>query len=194
MSVRNIRSAICHWNSVDGRAEAESRMVIRSLGAMILVLIVVSFVITSRRVCGCGSDMASAIGVLRAINSAEQTYAAACGAGAFAVDLADLAAPPSEGSAGFISPNLDHNEVVQRGYAFTIAAGADQARFPASGRPPSCAVAKHPLAASYFATAAPVGEQAGRPFLATDALGVIYQSSKPIANPIRPGREVVELR
>jgi type IV pilus assembly protein PilA len=49
---------------------------------------------------------ASAIGSVRAIHSAEATFAASCGGGGYANTLAQLAAPPSIGGAAFISPDL----------------------------------------------------------------------------------------
>src|SRR5215831_19285169 len=48
---------------------------------------------------------ASAIGSVRAINSAEATYAASCGGGGYAQSLADLALAPPMG-VPFISPDL----------------------------------------------------------------------------------------
>ena len=50
---------------------------------------------------------ASAIGSLRAINSAQSTYAAGCGSGFYAPSLANLAtAPLVAGGDGFIGPDL----------------------------------------------------------------------------------------
>ena len=53
---------------------------------------------------------ASAIGSLRAINSAESAYAASCGSGGYVNTLADLAKPPTTaGQPAFISPDLALN-------------------------------------------------------------------------------------
>jgi type IV pilus assembly protein PilA len=49
----------------------------------------------------------SAIGSLRAINSAQASYSSAAGQGGYAVDLATLATPCNGGTQGFISPDLD---------------------------------------------------------------------------------------
>jgi prepilin-type N-terminal cleavage/methylation domain-containing protein len=49
----------------------------------------------------------SAIGSLRAINSAEASYAAACGSGGFATTLTILGDPCGGGTQGFISPDMD---------------------------------------------------------------------------------------
>src|SRR3954469_21330314 len=49
----------------------------------------------------------SAIGSLRAIQSAEASYSSAAGQGGYAVDLTTLALPCAGGTQGFISPDLD---------------------------------------------------------------------------------------
>jgi prepilin-type N-terminal cleavage/methylation domain-containing protein len=48
---------------------------------------------------------ASAIGSLRAINSAQSTYSSSCGGNGYAQTLADLYAAPAGSTAGFISPD-----------------------------------------------------------------------------------------
>jgi type IV pilus assembly protein PilA len=53
---------------------------------------------------------AAAIGSLRAINSAQVSYAASCGQGGYAVDLATLGTPCGAGATqGYISPDLNPN-------------------------------------------------------------------------------------
>jgi len=158
------------------------------------VIVVGAIVLPSIRICGCVSDAAVAIGSLRAINSAQRAYAAACGNGGFAVDLADLAAPPSAGATGFVSPDLDHNGVIKQGYSVALTAGAGVEQSAKLAPEAACSGATHAPTVSYFAIASPIGEPAGRLHYATDARGVIYQSSKPIANPITPGPDVLELR
>jgi hypothetical protein len=162
--------------------------------AAVVVVVGLGIAISSRRVCGCYSPGAVAIGALRAINTAQQSYASSCGGGGFAVDLADLAAPPTKGSSGFISPDLDRNGVIKDGYAVALMAGRGADGHDPGLRTASCSGAKHQPVNAYFATAMPVGEPAGRPYFATDAQGVIYQSPRPIANPITPGPDVVVLR
>ena len=66
---------------------------------------------------------ASAIGSVRAINSAEATYAASCGGGGYAVSLTDLALAPA-GGVPFISPDLSvADPAVKSGYTVTLADG-----------------------------------------------------------------------
>jgi len=66
---------------------------------------------------------ASAIGSLRAINSAEASYAAAAGQGGNAVLLATLALPCPGGTQAFISPDLATDPSTKSGYTITLAAG-----------------------------------------------------------------------
>ena len=49
---------------------------------------------------------ASAIGSLRAINSAESTYSSSCAQGAYSPSLAGLGTPPPGGTQAFISPDI----------------------------------------------------------------------------------------
>ena len=61
----------------------------------------------------------SAIGSLRAINSAEVAYSSAAASGGYAVDLATLVLGCNSGQ-GFISPDLSTNGVMKSGYTVTI--------------------------------------------------------------------------
>src|SRR4051795_2309792 len=64
---------------------------------------------------------ASAIGSMRAINSAEAAYSSATGGGGFAVLLANLAAACPGSSQGFISPDLKTDPSVKSGYTVKLA-------------------------------------------------------------------------
>src|SRR5258708_307583 len=48
---------------------------------------------------------ASAIGSMRAINSAQSTFSSSCASGAYAQSLADLVLAPAGSNSGFISPD-----------------------------------------------------------------------------------------
>src|SRR5256885_1416983 len=67
---------------------------------------------------------ASAIGSLRAINSAESTYSSSCAANGYAVDLVDLVKPAVNSTSGFISPDLNKNGVLKSGYFVNLAGDA----------------------------------------------------------------------
>src|ERR1700704_3359700 len=58
---------------------------------------------------------ASAIGSVRAINSANATFASSCAGGGYATSLATLATAPAGGTT-FISPDLNVNGVTKSGY------------------------------------------------------------------------------
>jgi prepilin-type N-terminal cleavage/methylation domain-containing protein len=62
---------------------------------------------------------AAAIGSLRAINSAQASYAAAAGQGGYAATLAVLAAGCNSG-AGFISPDLKSDPSTKSGYTVAL--------------------------------------------------------------------------
>jgi type IV pilus assembly protein PilA len=61
----------------------------------------------------------SAIGSMRAINSAEVAYSSSAASGGYAIDLAALRQGCNSGQ-GFISPDLSTNGVVKSGYTITL--------------------------------------------------------------------------
>ena len=133
---------------------------------------------------------ASAVASLRTINSGEANYSSTCGAGHYAIDLSDLATPPTGSQAAFISPDLSSNGVVKSGYSFALA------RNGASGTSdttiPPCNAAVATPASGYFASASPLNGMGGR-YFATSNLGTIHQDSvTAIANPIPPSTAVVQ--
>src|SRR5512133_170080 len=113
----------------------------------------------------------SAIGSLRAINSAESTFASSCGQGNYAVDLADLVLPPPGSTTAFISPDLSVNGQAKSGYTVTVG-GTGVAPLPA---PVACNGAAGALMPGYFAIATPVtlGTTGQRSF-GTDTRSTIF--------------------
>ncbi len=68
---------------------------------------------------------ASAIGSLRAVNSAQLTYSTTCAQG-YARTMAELASAPASGGQPFISPDLSGaNPIVKSGYNLNYTAGGD---------------------------------------------------------------------
>jgi len=64
---------------------------------------------------------ASAIGSLRAINSAQSAYAASCGNGFYSPGLVDLATIPAAGGTAFVSPDMGTGaSVTKSGYTITM--------------------------------------------------------------------------
>jgi type IV pilus assembly protein PilA len=142
---------------------------------------------------------ASAIGSLRAINSAESTFASSCASGGYAVSLVELSKPPTGTTTTFISPDLALDPTIKSGYTVSLAidgaAGVNPAVTPAANICNGAASA----ASSYFAGAAPVtpGSTGGRMF-ATDARGTIFYTNlgtvTGIANPIVQSATVAPLQ
>jgi prepilin-type N-terminal cleavage/methylation domain-containing protein len=116
---------------------------------------------------------ASAIGSLRAINSAESTFSSSCGGNGYAQSLDDLAKSPVGSTAGFISPDLATNGVIKSGYAVNLAGdtGAVTVTVAAS----TCNASTADAVSAYFAEAHPVtvGSTGQRSF-GTDTRGTIY--------------------
>jgi len=117
---------------------------------------------------------ASAIGSIRAIHSAQTSFAASCGGGGYAATLNALATPPPMGSP-FISPDLATANVLPGKSGYLV----DTTGF---GTPLLLAVSTCNSAANsmtqYFVTATPiaVGSTGQRSFGADDK-GTIYQDS-----------------
>ena len=111
---------------------------------------------------------ASAIGTVRAINSAQATFAASCGGGGYANTLAALAKEPMNG-VPFISPDLTGG--TKSGYTHTLAGAGVKVLDQAS----TCNNTADSMS-NYFAEAHPVtvGSTGQRSF-ATDQRGTIYQ-------------------
>src|SRR4051794_31212989 len=63
---------------------------------------------------------AAAISSLRAINSAQSTFAASCARNGYAPTLDDLAVPPTGSTAAFISPDLATNGVSKSGFIVNL--------------------------------------------------------------------------
>ena len=66
----------------------------------------------------------SAIGSLRAVNSAQASYASSAAPGGYSVDLAVLVNACPGSSQGFISPDLGATSSVKSGYTITMTDGA----------------------------------------------------------------------
>jgi type IV pilus assembly protein PilA len=161
--------------------------------AVVIAGIAAAFAIPGLRSARFAGNEASAIGSLRAINSGQMAYAAACGNGGYAVTLDDLAKPPVGGSVPFVASDLGTNDVVKSGYRVRVEpiAGANAIASAAA----TCNGAASGSSSAYFATAEPVmpGETGGR-YFATDSSGTIYESDDPIPHPIVPSVSVRPLQ
>jgi type IV pilus assembly protein PilA len=115
---------------------------------------------------------ASAIGSMRAINSAELTYALTCGAGFYAPNLKTLGTPPPGSNEAFITSSLGAaNVVVKSGYQIQVAATAfDSAPISCNGLPAGEG------GQGFKAAADPTDPENARHF-ATNANNVIYEDT-----------------
>ena len=120
---------------------------------------------------------ASAIGSVRAVNSAQSIYAASCGGGFYAPSLANLATPPTiAGGDGFIGPDLGTDPSLKSGYSVALTAGG-----AAAGALASCnGSAAGTVVSTYFVGASPT-TGAGARFFGSNQGGTIYQSTTEVA-------------
>ncbi len=118
---------------------------------------------------------ASAIGSVRAINSAQATFAASCGGGGYAGSLLALATPPVAGAPGFISPDLAGANAAPGKSGYLINNAGQGANVLAQANTCNNVVASQ---ADFLATATPitVGTTGQRSF-GSDARGTIFQDS-----------------
>ena len=116
---------------------------------------------------------ASAIGSVRAVNSAEAAYAASCGGGGYAITLVNLGTPPA-GGVPFISPDLGAADPsLKSGYTLAMGAGVAPVAVLAAGNTCNLVAASSSV---YYVHAEPitVGSTGQRSF-ASDNTGTIYQ-------------------
>jgi len=150
------------------------------LAGMLVVLVVIGMMMTSPLVqrlqdARAAGNAASAIGSLRAINSAQLAFSAACAQGFYAPNLTSLGSPPATTAQPFLSPGLSTGPTVERsGYRMWIEA-AGQADAPASCNGlPRGTTTKH-----YVAHAEPLPGNGTRYFATTDEM-TIYEGTQPI--------------
>jgi type IV pilus assembly protein PilA len=129
---------------------------------------------------------ASAIGSLRALNSAESTYASSCAQGNYATTLVALGTPPVAGGQAFISPDIATATtaalfVVKSGYTVTLGAAGLAAVVGVT----SCHTAPLPVFPGYGINADPVSTSTGTRFFASDNRGTIFfDNAATIVQPI----------
>lgn len=115
---------------------------------------------------------ASAIGSLRALHSAQLTYAVTCGGGFYAPNLTTLGQAPAGSPVGFVSPNLaTANTVTRSGYMIQMKGNAF------AGAPGSCnGLAAGAAAQSWNAFADPITLDNVR-FFGTNVNGSIWENN-----------------
>src|SRR5882762_9602585 len=131
---------------------------------------------------------ASGIGSLRAINSGQASFSSSCAAGGYAIKLEDLVKVPTAGGQGFISPDLNVQDVVKSGYKIKLA--ADAGGTPAGGQAIGDATTSCNATApwsSYYGSATPVTfNGTGTRAFATDTRGTSFYANAAAApaNPL----------
>jgi type IV pilus assembly protein PilA len=120
---------------------------------------------------------ASAIGSVRAINSAESTYASSCAQGNYAATLAALGTPPVALGQAFISPDIAISTtgatIPKSGYTIGLGVGGTVATTGVL----SCHATPIAVFPGYTATADPVSTSTGTRSFATDNRGTIFFSN-----------------
>jgi type IV pilus assembly protein PilA len=120
---------------------------------------------------------ASAIGSLRAINSAELTFALTCGNGFYAPNLTTLGTPPPGSNEPFIGAGLGLSDVVNKsGYTFQLE-GTALATAPAACNGLAAGLAARAFRAGADPTAAGTGVPR---YFATNANGAIFEDNAPL--------------
>jgi len=115
---------------------------------------------------------ASAIGSLRAVSSAQSTFAASCANGLYAQTLDILGTGPSGGSA-FISPDLGASASVSKsGYQIGMA-GTSATGTACNG--------STTLASGYHAWADPLSTSTGTRYFGTNTTSTIWQSTSTLS-------------
>jgi len=115
---------------------------------------------------------ASAIGSLRAVSSAQSTFAASCANGMYAPTLTVLGSGPSGGSA-FISPDLGAAaSATKSGYVIGMSGTAGTATVNACN-----GTTGSTLTSGYHAWADPVSTSTGTRFFGTNTTGTIWQAT-----------------
>ncbi len=113
---------------------------------------------------------ASAIGSLRAVSSAQSTFAASCANGLYAQGLDTLGSGPSGGSA-FISPDLSSGTTVSKsGYSVSMTGSAAPTGTTACNGATT-------LGSGYHAWADPLSTSTGTRYFFTNTTGTIWQGS-----------------
>jgi type IV pilus assembly protein PilA len=115
----------------------------------------------------------SAIGSMRAINSAQAAFSSS-NSGGYAPDLEMLAKPcANAGTQGFISPDLSSSGSVKSGYTVTMTDNSSAALTGVA----SCVTGGGAVNADYLATALPLSASTGGRAFGTNAGGAIYFKS-----------------
>jgi type IV pilus assembly protein PilA len=118
------------------------------------------------------ADAASAIGSMRAISSAQLTFALSCGGGFYAPNLSTLGTAPAGSNQSFVGGGLGSADTVTKsGYMVQLSAAAF------AGAPATCNGLAAGRAGQSFKAAADAAAPENTRFFATNADGLIYEDT-----------------
>ena len=126
------------------------------------------------------ANEASAVGSMRTITSAEATFSASCGAGGYAVDLADLAAAPLNGGPAFLPSDLAAafpGGTPKSSYEFMISPVAGEVVLAAAN---TCNGSAFDTETEFLANGDPLAPALGARHFGTDHTGQIRQDGAAI--------------
>jgi type IV pilus assembly protein PilA len=176
---------------IDRDASEVGFTLVELLLVVAIIAIIVAIAAPSLKRARMAGNEASAIGSLRAIESAQSTYSSTCALKGFAQSLEDLAKPPPGSTAGFISPDLPRNGVVKSGYYVNVV--PDESAVTITIASKTCNAAAADAVSSYFTEAHPVlvGSTGQRSFGA-DSRGTLYfkYDGSPIAAGMNGAQEM----
>lgn len=117
-------------------------------------------------------NMASALGSMRAIISAQITYAATCGSGFYSPNLVNLGVPAAGTTEGFVSPDLATAETITKsGYVLTMGSSSG----PAVDAPASCnGLPAGTMSGGFYVTATPESAEMGTRAYAANTDNIIW--------------------
>ncbi len=117
-------------------------------------------------------NMASALGSMRAIVSAQITYAATCGSGFYSPNLVNLGVPAAGDTVGFLSPDLATAETITKsGYVLTMGSSTG----PAVDAPASCnGLPPGMMTGGFYVTGTPESAEMGTRAFAANTDGILW--------------------
>jgi type IV pilus assembly protein PilA len=117
------------------------------------------------------AQSASAVSTLRVVNSAQLSFAVACGSGFYSPDFTTLGLPPAGAATAFLPAELASGaSFLKQGYNFSMVGTA------LAGAPPTCNGRALGYASTGYAVTADPLDSTGNPyFYGSNADGTIYQ-------------------